>query len=337
VNNLPLVTVVTPCLNPGDRLRRCVASVAAQTHPAVEHVVVDGGSSDATLDFLSGTDVRWISEQDEGQAQALNKGFRLARGNLIGWLNADDVLTHDAVAAAVASLESSPEAGWVYGDCEIVEVGRPPSTWRPQPVTGPESFFSGNVVPQPGTFITRHALERVGGVSESFHLAMDFDLWLRLADAGFLGIYVPRTLATFEIHSASKSGSQPLSSFLREEALALCNSGRRRQAEAKLGEAAAVAAASGDLIRRRDLVTETDDAISWAASRGMLVRARQVRGWAALAASRTERRHNVDARHVRHVLRPEPWLASTTRRIMIVGLARRSRGIAERVTRLRHL
>src|SRR6185312_9310851 len=115
----PLVTVVTPCLNPGPDLARCLASVRAQSHPAVEHLVVDGASTDGTVERLQGAEgVTWVSEPDGGQAEAINKGFRRARGSIVTWLCADDELRPDAVARAVTALTAAA-AGWVYGDCEI--------------------------------------------------------------------------------------------------------------------------------------------------------------------------------------------------------------------------
>src|SRR3954454_12381822 len=107
----PLVSIVTPCLEPGERLARCLESVAAQTYPRIEHIVVDGGSTDGTVKELRKRGVRFVSEPDDGQTQAINKGFALARGDWLGWLNADDVLTTRAVELAVSGARETPGAG----------------------------------------------------------------------------------------------------------------------------------------------------------------------------------------------------------------------------------
>src|SRR5918992_2241290 len=115
----PLVSVVTPSLNQGRYLREAIESVRAQTYSPIEHVVVDGGSTDETLDILSEYDhLRWVSEPDRGQSHALNKGFAMATGEIFGWLNADDAYEPHAVAAGVAALG---EVGLVYADVTRVD------------------------------------------------------------------------------------------------------------------------------------------------------------------------------------------------------------------------
>ena len=205
--DLPLVSVVTPTFNMADRLPRCVESVAGQDYPRIEHVVVDGGSTDGTRDYLAAQDrVRWISEPDNGQSEALNKGFALAGGDILTWLNADDVLLPGAVVAVVDALGATG-AGWAYGDLEVRRAGE---TWvtRPPRQLSATSFRRGNVISQPGTFFTASALEQVGGIDEDFHLTMDFELWLRFVEAGIPATYVGTTLAAFEVHEGSKTGTE---------------------------------------------------------------------------------------------------------------------------------
>ncbi len=217
MNDAPLVSVVTPTFNMGDRLAACVDSVAAQSYPHVEHVVVDGGSADGTVDYLrSQPSLRWISEPDRGQSDAINKGFAVATGEVLTWLNADDLLRPEAVQTVVDALRANPGAGWVYGDLEIV---RGAERWitRPPPRIGPATLRRGNVIYQPGTFFTAEALRQVGGIDEEFHLAMDFDLWLRFVHAGIRAVYVPVPLATFEVHEQSKTGSAGSRNFALEE------------------------------------------------------------------------------------------------------------------------
>ena len=219
--DVPLVSIVTPTFNMVDRLPRCVESVAAQSYPRIEHVVVDGCSADGTVDYLSGQHhLTWISEPDSGQSNALNKGFAMANGEIVTWLNADDVLLPGSVEAVVNALRAVPEAGWAYGD---LEVQRGDERWltKPPPQISARSFRRGNVISQPGTFFTASALRHVGGIDEDFHLTMDFELWLRFARAKIPAVYVPFPLARFEVHEASKTGSEGSLAFALEEFRAL--------------------------------------------------------------------------------------------------------------------
>jgi GT2 family glycosyltransferase len=249
-----LVTVVTPCLNPGPRLARCLESVAGQTYPEVEHIVVDGGSTDGTVELLERSGVRYVSEPDGGQTEAIAKGFASAGGELLTWLNADDVLRPKAIERAVAAAGE-----WVYGDCEVVD-GSASRIWRPPRRFGTREVEAGEMVPQPGSCFTRAAYERAGGIDPSFHLAMDVDLWIRLVDAGVRAVYVPEALSMFEIHSGSKTGSVERRDFLLEHARALAKSGRPRGASAALGRAAALT--SGD-DRDASLDRVLEDAPAW--------------------------------------------------------------------------
>jgi hypothetical protein len=234
-----LVSVITPCLNGRKWLERCLDSVASQTYPNVEHIVVDGASTDGTVELLESRGVRFISEPDSGQSNAINKGFRLADGEVLGWLNADDVLLPDTIQRVSHALNANPGAGWTYGACRVLRDGKPEIVLPPPRQIDRTTLASGNVLTQPGFFMTRGALDRVGELDESFHLAMDYDLWLRLADAGVAAAFVPGTLATYEIHDASKTGSVNPGEFLQEEAEALLKSGRLQEAAFAFGRAEA--------------------------------------------------------------------------------------------------
>jgi glycosyltransferase involved in cell wall biosynthesis len=226
----PLITVVTPCRNPGERLARCVDSVADQTYGRVEHIIVDGASTDGTVDFLAGLDgVRWVSEPDSGQSSAINKGLRMMTGQVFTWLNADDTLKPTAAELAVAAFESDPALGWVHGRVEFKRSGR---TWVAGPRGHPSlrELAGGTTINQPGAFITKWSMNAVGAIDESFNLAMDVDLWVRLLQAGIPGRLIPETLAVFEIHDASKSGSVEQAAFVHEEYLAFEKAGLESEA-----------------------------------------------------------------------------------------------------------
>ena len=203
--DLPLVSIVTPSLNQGGFIEEAIRSVFEQDYPRVEHIVVDGGSTDGTLDVLRRyPQVTWISEPDDGQAAAINKGFRIAHGEVIGWLNADDYLLPGAVSAAVALLEETGCAlvhgGWRQVDEDgttIRDVGVVPFDYARQ-------LEVANRVCQPGSFFTREAYWAVGGVDESYRFAMDYELWLKLG-ARFEVRHVDRIQAAYRYHPASKS------------------------------------------------------------------------------------------------------------------------------------
>lgn len=179
---MTLVSIVTPSLNQSRYVRETLESVRAQTHAPIEHIVVDGGSTDGTLDILREYEgLHWISEPDRGQSHALNKGFELATGDVFGWLNADDAYEPDAVAQGVEALRSSG-AGLVYADVTRVnDDGVNPRRIRSRPSF--ELWTELNLgcgIFSPAVFFTREALESVGGIDESLHMTMDYDLWLRI-------------------------------------------------------------------------------------------------------------------------------------------------------------
>lgn len=238
MSDAPLVSIITPTFNPGRRLERCLASVSSQTYSPIEHIVVDGGSTDGTLDVLGRVPgIRYVSEPDGGQADAINKGFGMARGSILGWLNADDVLRPGAVKATADALRSG-ESGWTIGDVVVVSEGHG-EVERPAQPDKPQTWRARNVAAQPGSFISRWALEKVGFLDPSFHYMMDLDLWLRLIDGGAPHRYLPEVLAVFEVHSDSKSGSVPHSHFLVDDARARWKSGRFTDAAFAFGRAIA--------------------------------------------------------------------------------------------------
>jgi glycosyltransferase involved in cell wall biosynthesis len=178
----PLVTIVTPSLNQGRWLREAIESVRAQTYAPIEHIVMDAGSTDETLEILREyDDVRWVSEPDRGQSHALNKAFALAQGTIFGWLNADDAYVPDAVEQGVRTLEASG-AGLAYADVmKVVEDGQDPQRLRSRARFDLWTELNlGNGIYSPSVFFTRRALDAVGPVDETLDICMDYDLWLRI-------------------------------------------------------------------------------------------------------------------------------------------------------------
>ena len=198
MTELPLVSIVTPSLNQGRFIEDTVRSVLSQDYPRIEYVVVDGGSTDGTLAILERHDgaFRWISEPDGGQGSAINKGMRLTTGDVLGWLNSDDVYEPQAVSAAVEHLRQHPEIALVYGDATLIDaegndIG--PCS-HVEPVNVHRLIHDRDYIVQPAAFFRRSAFEAVGGVDESLHWALDYDLWLKIARR-FPISYMPRKLA----------------------------------------------------------------------------------------------------------------------------------------------
>jgi GT2 family glycosyltransferase len=310
------VSIVTPCLNPGERLVACLDSVSAQTYEDMEHLIIDGGSTDGTVELARSRGLPVVSEPDRGQTDALNKGFALATGDYLGWLNADDWLVPEAVQRIVDAFAANPEAGWVYCDCEVREEGGDSEVARPPARLGRRTLDYGNRLTQPGVFVARWALDRVGALDEEIELAMDFDLWLRLIDADVPAVYVPETLAVFVIHSTSKTGRIDLSEFYREESYALLKSGRRSPAAAGLGRAAAAAALTDD--RRIDssrLSAMIEHFENMASAWGLDSERTIVRPAALAEAARFELQ--VTPLGLRHLAHPSPWLSGSSRRMIL--------------------
>ena len=204
---MTLVSVVTPSLDQARYLREAIESVRAQTYAPVEHIVVDGGSCDETLDILAEYDeLRWVSERDRGQSHALNKGFELATGEIFGWLNADDAYEPEAVREAVAALVDSG-AGLVYADVTRVNDDRVnPRRIRSRPQFDLWTELNlGCGIYSPAVFFTREAFEAVGGLDESLQMTMDYDLWLRIGKR-FPVVHVDAVWGLQRIHAEAKTG-----------------------------------------------------------------------------------------------------------------------------------
>jgi GT2 family glycosyltransferase len=233
----PLVSVATVALNPPiDKLVRCIESVEAQTYSPIEHVVVDGGSTNGALDVLAEHEgVRWISEPDEGQCDALNKAFfKQSKGELIVWLNADDVLYPDSVAAAVAAFRQDPGLGWVYGNLDRDRRGHRDVLRPPRVASLAELDFNNVGLIAPGTTFARWALEKVGELDNEMVMEMDLDYSIRLLRAGIDSRHIDRSLALLEIYDGTKSGEARLRDIVVERHRIYLKHGMFQQAGAAL-------------------------------------------------------------------------------------------------------
>lgn len=206
--SLPLVSIVTPSFNQARFLEDTIQSVLGQSYPRLEYIIVDGGSSDGSLEIIQRYAHRlawWVSEADQGQTDAINKGFARASGEILAWLNSDDVYLPGAVAEAVEVLQSHPEAGMVYGDADLIDENGLAIGQFPARQTDYARLRRGYVhIPQQAAFFRASLWNRVGPLDPTFYFAMDYDLWVRLAKLAPL-LYHPRRWASFRLHGGGKS------------------------------------------------------------------------------------------------------------------------------------
>jgi GT2 family glycosyltransferase len=206
----PVVSIVTPSYNQAEYLEETMLSVLNQNYPNIEYIVIDGGSGDGSPDIIHRYADRlayWVSEPDRGQAHALQKGFSRASGEIMAFLNSDDVYLPGAVDTAVGALQVDPGLAMIHGDSIFVdgdgqEIGRK---------VGLEGDFLKyfllqlNPISQPSAFIRWRAYDLVGGIDPTLQMTMDYDLWCRMLLRGMRAQHVPVALSRFRIHDRSKT------------------------------------------------------------------------------------------------------------------------------------
>jgi GT2 family glycosyltransferase len=215
---LPTITVVTPSFNAAATIEDTLRSVREQDYPHVEHVVVDGASSDGTVDILErAEDIRYVSEPDRGLSHAMNKGVAMASGSIIGWLNADDVYLPGALHAVGEAFAARPQAEWATGRCLIVdgagrEIRKGATAYKNLLLRrySHALYLTQNFISAPATFARREAYQR-HPFREDYAMSMDYDVFLQLARAGD-PIVLDRDLACFRM----MEGTLSMSSFERQ-------------------------------------------------------------------------------------------------------------------------
>lgn len=208
MNPKPLVTIITPSFNQAPYLEETIQSVLNQTYPNIEYIIMDGGSTDGSVEIIKRHQkklTQWVSEKDRGQTDAINKGFALAKGEILAWINSDDTLLPNAVGEAVEYLQDHPDVGLVYGDTNYIDeksrvIGRFPASQTDLP-----RLRRGYVhIPQQASFFRKSIWDQVGPLDPEFFFAMDYDLWVRIAQLSGIH-YLPRLWANFRLHRGAKT------------------------------------------------------------------------------------------------------------------------------------
>lgn len=212
----PRISLVTPSYNQGQFLQQTILSVMNQRYPNLEYMILDGGSTDGSVDIIRCYEDQlayWRSQPDGGQAAAIKDGFSRSTGEILGWLNSDDLLLPGALAAVARFFSQHPNVQCLVGGTVVVDAGLNVVRDRlglPRIVLGePESLCSllarrGCSFYQPASFWRREAYERVGGIDPSYSFAMDYDFYVRLAALGSFG-HISKLIAAFRVHAESKT------------------------------------------------------------------------------------------------------------------------------------
>jgi glycosyltransferase involved in cell wall biosynthesis len=218
------ISIVTPSYNQRRFIERTINSILGQNYSELELIVMDGGSTDGTIDILKkfGDRIIWRSEKDRGQSDAINKGLRLATGDIVAYLCSDDTYQAGALQKVAEFFQNNPQTKWVYGKCRMIdendrEIRKPITRYKNfmlRRYSYPKLLVE-NYISQPATFWRRSLLDELGFINENEHLCMDYEYWLRLGQrypAGVINSY----LANFRHYTTSKSGSRFTQQFRDE-------------------------------------------------------------------------------------------------------------------------
>lgn len=221
---LPRISIITPSFNQAQYIEKTIHSVLSQNYPFLDYIIIDGGSTDGTLKILKKytSHLRWYSQKDNGQTEALNKGLKIATGDVIGYLNSDDILEKGSLSKIGHFFQVHPEVFWVTGKCQVIDS-------QGRQIRGIITFYKNlfllflrnyksllllNYISQPATFWRKEIFAKIGFFNDKYQYSMDYEYWLRIwkyYSLAFLDYHV----ASFRVHQSSK-GSKYLSKQLKE-------------------------------------------------------------------------------------------------------------------------
>ncbi len=209
---LPKITVVTPTFNQGDYIERTVESVLSQGYSNLEYILIDGGSTDQTVEIIRRYEkylTYWVSEGDRGQSHALNKGFKVATGSILTWINSDDWYANGALDHFAQIFQANPDAGVVVGRGQLLsQDGTALYDKTPLPKLDTESLFrwlADGHFQQPSAAFSREAWRRCGEIDENIDMAMDLDLWIKISKSGLEFVTTDRLLSFALSHPQAKT------------------------------------------------------------------------------------------------------------------------------------
>ena len=186
-SDLPKISIVTPSYNQGQFIEETIRSILLQGYPNLEYIIIDGGSTDNTIEIIkkySAFLTYWVSEKDSGQSSAINKGLSMATGDIFCWINSDDMLSPNSLSnvAQLLNINKNPDPNWLIGGCEFIsDDGTHITNVYPKKITFEDAIiWTENSFPQPAVFWNQAMWKSARKLNESWHYAMDFDLWLSM-------------------------------------------------------------------------------------------------------------------------------------------------------------
>jgi glycosyltransferase involved in cell wall biosynthesis len=207
----PLISIITPSYNQAHFIEETIRSVILQGYPNLEYIVIDGGSDDGSVEIIQKYApwiTYWVSEKDRGQSHAINKGFARARGDIVAWLNSDDVLNEHSLSIVGRYFSENPGCHFLAGFSEMRNIEGKEVLWTvdtvPQNLTDLLEYSLGRYLAQPSVFFARSTFNDIALLDEQLHYAMDLDLWLRLAERHDLHV-LPRMLSWIRVHENAKT------------------------------------------------------------------------------------------------------------------------------------
>lgn len=215
----PTISIITPSYNQGQFLEETILSVLNQNYPNLEYIIIDGGSTDSSVDVIKKYEDRlayWVSEKDRGQTQAINKGFKQSTGDILNWLNSDDLLAPGALRVIADEFSKHPRADFCFGDFTIIDIeGRVIFSRKSPPYHFHTLFYGRQLSSQPAVFFRRSVIENIGFLDETLNFCMDTEFWIRAASQGMRFRQTKRLLAMARMHGDAKTTQ--LQKLLHEE------------------------------------------------------------------------------------------------------------------------